>query len=277
MNRCQADQLQLFHFKELFKLCGARMFGCVDNSCIPQIYVCNGIQDCPCFEDELLCESSNEESLKLFPHIYFSNILDISQADFSVILPDDTYNLLHCGNDDYDHYIPHNKWCVYECIDSSREPMYCPFAEHLRNCSEEKCKDYFKCPNSYCIPYKYVCDDVWDCPRGYNEEICRNINCSGSFHCQNQTVCISLTKVCDGLPNCYLSDDEILCKVLCAPECLCVSTGVTCPNAGFSKIPFFGEMYETNILFLNLDGNPLQLDFISFVHLNNLQYLNISN
>ena len=71
------------------------MFRCVDNSCIPQIYVCNSIQDCPCYEDELMCNSSNEESLKLFPHIYFNKILNMSQVELFVILPDDTYYLLH--------------------------------------------------------------------------------------------------------------------------------------------------------------------------------------
>ena len=281
------------------------MFSCVDNSCIPQFNVCNGIKDCPCFEDELLCENTNTESLKLFPHINFNNVLDLSQDYYFVFLPDDHYDFLHCDNSDYHHYIPDNKWCVYEYINSNskpidcpfaepwtniteekwrdyfkcpnREPKYCPFAEHLRNCSEEKCKNYFKCPNSYCIPYKYVCDDIWDCPRGYDEQICNNINCSGSFRCQNQTVCISLTKVCDGIPNCFLSDDEIFCEIHCPPQCLCISTGVTCSNTGISKIPSFGEKYELNILFLNVEGNPLQLDAMSFVHLNKLQYLNISN
>ena len=253
------------------------MFRCVDNSCIPQIYICNGVQDCPCLEDELLCNGSYKESLNLFPHTYHSKLLTMFQKYSSFFMSDDTYHLVHCRTGDNDHYIPDNKWCVYEYNNSNREPLHCPFAEHLKNCSGEKCIGYFKCPNSYCIPYKYICDNTWDCPRGNDEQICHNIHCSNYFHCQNQTICISLTKVCDGVSDCFLADDEIFCQVLCPSQCLCIGTGVRCPTTGISKIPSFGEKYEHNILFLNLEGNPLQLHVLSFVHLDNLQYLNISN
>ena len=152
---------------------------------------------------------------------------------------------------------------------------HCSF---LKNHSKNvEVQGYFKCPNSYCIPYKYVCDKTWDCPRGYDEQMCNGSNCSGSFRCQNQTVCISLTKVCDGMPDCFVGDDEIFCHVLCPQQCFCISSGVACPNARFSKIPSFGEKYETTILFLNLEGNLLQLNIRSFLYLENLQYLNISN
>ena len=253
------------------------MFRCSDNGCIPQIYVCNGIQNCPCSEDELLCDSSYKESLTIFPHTYYNKMLIMLQETMFVPMLDDTNVILHCREDDIDQYIPENKWCVYEHFLGNREPLHCPFAEHLRNCSGEKCEGYFKCPNSYCIPYKYVCDKTWDCPRGYDEQMCNDSNCSGSFRCQNQTVCISLTKVCDGMPDCFVADDEIFCHVLCPQQCFCISSGVACPNARFSKIPSFGEKYEPSILFLNLEGNLLQLNIRSFLYLENLQYLNISN
>ena len=240
------------------------MFKCVDNSCIPNIYVCNGIQDCPCLEDELLCNGSKNEASTLFPHSYYSKLLTTFHNDLSFIPSNISYYLIHCREADQEHFIPEYKWCVYEHLNSFREPLYCPFAEHLKHCSTAKCNGYFKCPNSYCIPFKYVCDDAWDCPRGHDEQMCENVNCSGSFRCQNQTFCISLKRVCDGVPDCFLEDDEIFCQVLCPPQCLCISAGVTCAHAGISKVPSFGERYESNILFLNMEGNPLQLDGMSF-------------
>ena len=90
-------------------------------------------------------------------------------------------------------------------------------------------------------------------------------------------MCIPIEKVCNGLPDCFLADDEIFCHVLCPAQCLCISTAVICSNTGISKIPSFGEKYENNIHSLSLEGNPLQLHVRSFVCLKNLQYLNISN
>ena len=277
VNRCQTYQFTLTFFKESLKLCGTGMFRCVDSSCIPHIHICNGIQDCPCAEDEILCSGANKETLTLFPHSYYHKLLTMFHKDFSFILSNVTYNLIFCGNGNKEDFIPENKWCVYEHLNSFREPLYCSFAEHLKNCSTVKCNGYFKCPNSYCIPYKYACDDIWDCPRGHDEQICHSINCSGSFHCQNQTVCISLERVCDGVPDCFLEDDEIFCKVHCPPQCLCISAGVICSHTGISKIPSFGVKYHYNIVFLNMKGNLLQLDAMSLAHLDNLEYLNISN
>ena len=276
-NRCKSDKFTLTFFRESFKLCGVKMFRCVDKSCIPHIHVCNGILDCPCFEDEILCNGFNKETSTLFPHTHYQKLLNIFYKDLSFNPLNFSCNLIQCREGDKEHYIPENKWCVYEHLDNFKEPLYCPLAQHLKNCSKIKCNGYFKCPNSYCIPNKYVCDDTWDCPRGHDEQICHNINCSGSFHCQKQTVCISLKRICDGVPDCFLGDDEIFCQVLCPPQCLCISTGVTCSHTGISEIPSFGEKYESNIVFLNMEGNPLQLDITSFVHLDNLEYLNISN
>ena len=277
MNRCNSHHFTLTFFRESLKLCGVRMFRCVDNSCIPHLHICNGHQDCPCSEDEMLCNGSNKETFTIFPHSYYHKLLSMFHNDFSFLPSNGTNNLIHCRNVDKEHLIPENKWCVYEHLKTFREPLYCPFAEHLKNCSKVKCNGFFKCPNSYCIPYKYVCDDTWDCPRGHDEQICHNINCSGSFHCQKQTVCISLERVCDGVPDCFLKDDEIFCQFFCPPQCLCISAGVTCSNIGISKIPSFGKIFESSIVFLNVEGNPLQLGVTSFVHLYNLEYLNISN
>ena len=31
---------------------------------------------------------------------------------------------------------------------------------------------YVKCPDSYCVPLRMVCDGKWDCKRGEDEALC---------------------------------------------------------------------------------------------------------
>ena len=32
--------------------------------------------------------------------------------------------------------------------------------------------DYVKCPNAYCIPIRFLCNDRVDCPQGEDERQC---------------------------------------------------------------------------------------------------------
>ena len=112
VNRCQTHLFTPIFFEQSLKVCGANMFRCVDNSCIPNIHLCNGIKDCPCSEDEMLCNGSIKETSTLFPHTYYHKILTIFYKDYSIFHSNITHNLTHCGNGDQEHIIPENKWCV---------------------------------------------------------------------------------------------------------------------------------------------------------------------
>ena len=37
----------------------------------------------------------------------------------------------------------------------------------------------YHCPTSFCIPYRKICDGVRDCPMGEDEQDCGNYTCSG--------------------------------------------------------------------------------------------------
>ena len=76
--------------------------------------------------------------------------------------------------------------------------------------------------NSYCIPYKRVCDGINDCQDGQDEGFCKNFVCRGMFKCKNQTFCISQVSVCDDVADCPFGDDEQNCeKFLCLRGCDC--------------------------------------------------------
>ncbi|ELT92799.1 hypothetical protein CAPTEDRAFT_228056 [Capitella teleta] len=68
--------------------------------------------------------------------------------------------------------------CVYD-IDKFGDLAHCRTGSHLANCAQMNCGGLFKCPNSYCLPIKRVCDHHIDCPNGEDEESCENYACPG--------------------------------------------------------------------------------------------------
>ena len=72
----------------------------------------------------------------------------------------------------------------------------------------------FKCPDFYCIPWSYVCDGKWDCPRGIDERNCNSERlCEIMFHCKNSIKCIHLGTICDNVKDCPSGDDEFMCSL----------------------------------------------------------------
>ena len=47
--------------------------------------------------------------------------------------------------------------------------IQCKNWDHIENCTNFECNKMFKCFNSYCIPWTYVCDGKWDCLKGSDE------------------------------------------------------------------------------------------------------------
>ncbi len=58
--------------------------------------------------------------------------------------------------------------CSYQFSECNKL-LHCEGGEHLENCQEFECNMMFKCPNFYCIPWAYVCDMKWDCPKGLDD------------------------------------------------------------------------------------------------------------
>ena len=64
--------------------------------------------------------------------------------------------------------------CLYEIIDrNENRSVACENETNLQDCEHEKCPNgTFKCHQYYCIYLRYVCDGFWDCPFGYEENMC---------------------------------------------------------------------------------------------------------
>ncbi|XP_053381975.1 G-protein coupled receptor GRL101-like [Mercenaria mercenaria] len=68
--------------------------------------------------------------------------------------------------------IPAKQTCVFD-IDNAGFPLGCRDGSHLTNCENFTCpNETVKCPGSYCLPVRFVCDGNMHCERGHDEENC---------------------------------------------------------------------------------------------------------
>uniref|UniRef100_A0A8C5ZMS1 Transmembrane serine protease 6 n=1 Tax=Marmota marmota marmota TaxID=9994 RepID=A0A8C5ZMS1_MARMA len=71
----------------------------------------------------------------------------------------------------------------------------------------DPCPGEFLCSvNGLCVP---ACDGIKDCPTGLDE---RNCVCRATFQCQEDSTCVSLSRVCDRQPDCLNGSDEEQCQ-----------------------------------------------------------------
>ena len=126
--------------------------------------------------------------------------------------------------------------CIYNLTLDLQTLMYCRNGQHLQGCETKSCLWMFKCPDSYCIPYRYNCDGKWDCWNGEDEINCRNYSCINMFKCKLSSICIHTNNVCDGTIDCPLEDDEIICiETNCIDECTCLNYGISCQHTKLTK------------------------------------------
>ena len=134
--------------------------------------------------------------------------------------------------------------CIYR-LDVNNYNIPCRTGDHLQNCKEFECDITFKCQESYCIPWSYICDGKWDCPDG-EDETCesileKNVKCIHMYKCKAKFMCIHLASLCDSYVDCPLGDDEILCGLKhtkCPILCQCIRYALYCKNITMD-IPHF--------------------------------------
>lgn len=112
----------------------------------------------------------------------------------------------------------------------------CRTGGHIEECKYFECSVLFKCPHSYCIPWRYLCVGKWDCTFGADEALafeCSTRICGNLFKCRTQNICVHLGNVCDGIQDCPLGDDESFCLVKnfrCPTRCFCLALAIQCIN-----------------------------------------------
>ncbi len=133
----------------------------------------------------------------------------------------------------------------------------CRTGEHLGNCSMLECGVMFKCQNSYCIPWQYLCDGRWDCSEGLDESVLHfcghNRNCASLFKCKQSEICIHFARVCDEIEDCPHYDDEYLCilqEELCPRDCECLTYGAFCRNITLTELQHNAFRYSEAVFCL---------------------------
>lgn len=91
---------------------------------------------------------------------------------------------------------------------------------------------------------------------GGSDEIgCARYMCPGQYKCANESSCVLLHQLCDGIRHCPLGDDEWFCDLTCPKNCSCIGLYVNCSNANLSRLPV--ELIPKDTRKLELTGNEL--------------------
>ncbi|XP_070573185.1 uncharacterized protein [Ptychodera flava] len=179
--------------------CGGDLFTCGDDTCILQVYICNGQKDCFDGSDEFGCSkdcSNNSFScqdggcVSMTCYCDFKDDCLDGSDELNCAYPNCTEEEFTCSNG---QCIASNKQCDFlnDCIDGSDED----------NCANICPQPYgFLCYNGECIPHRKVCDGVFDCQGLLQEdestESCLFEECkSHEFKCQNK-YCINTNLMC---------------------------------------------------------------------------------
>ena len=292
--------------------CAPLMFQCSVGGCVPYLYVCDNEYNCADSSDEFCVFHTAIErhlrnttantrflSAKSF-HLCFDFICSAGQCiDINLVndlIPDcsDFSDEYHGLSVKYDgSYFPCNdvrempcipghskcfeihKICLYD-LDNVGHISYCRDGAHLLNCTFVECTNSFKCPGSYCIPLRNVCDGVHDCRDGEDEITCQNNICPGYLKCSGVDFCIHPIEVCDGLSHCPYGDDEEFCEIRnCPMGCACLWRSLVCRDARMAYIP---EPPLQDIIYLSLGfNNEFDLTFANLSSLSRLIILDLSN
>ena len=285
--------------------CGPLMFQCSIGGCVPYSSVCDNKNNCADLSDEFC--STDKLHIYIPANINLASRLGSTKSPWGCfdflcssslcidvqlvndLIPDciDADDESHRLSIKYEgvHFLCYSlqeipcvpghskcfameKLCVYD-RDKLGHIQYCRDGSHLRNCRYIKCTNTFKCPQSYCIPIRKVCDGIRDCLNGEDEINCHSNICPGYLKCSEVEYCIHPIEVCDGYSHCPQGDDEKLCDIQGCPNgCMCLGRGVVCRDEHFSYIP---EFKFQEIIYLSMGSNYTR--YPQFANLSSLSKL----
>ena len=164
---------------------------------------------------------------------------------------------------------PSSQRCVYQTYRSN--PLYCPGLEHLYHCDEFECPTMYKCPGTYCIPTRMLCDQSPDCPNKEDEQDCHEkLVCPGLLRCREENMCVDPDDICDGILHCLLTgDDEMFCEITeCPNGCVCHGSTAKCEGISDNMSMSVTQSHLTALIMNGLIIERNTLDHkIGLIHL----------
>ena len=274
-NKCSQEQIVSFDERTLrhHQITIGKKMRCNSGKCLPASRFRDLRADCPgpSAEDEFLTKAETVPGkVEIVSKVGAINISYLNPIPF-------------CKSSDSVRCIPSHTKCFkrqHACIydhNQLGDVASCRNVEHLKNCEDHECPGMVKCPNSYCIPHRKLCDGVWDCIGGFDENNCNNYTCPGLFRCKDENLCLDQFEVCDGVVHCKTSkDDEKYChydKHLCPKNCTCFGNSINCSISHYVKLPLISNQTRG----LDISHSSLKITPQSFLKLLYLMILNVSN
>ena len=183
--------------------------------------------------------------------------------------------------------------CIYR-LNNNGDLTPCKSGTQLYDCYHFECDISFKCVGFYCIPWSYVCDGKWDCPKGLDEsanEGCGFIrSCINMLKCEGSQLCIHLASICDDIIDCPNGNDEgphCMWNIpTCPISCECLISAVYCLSASYididvihsNKFNFFAVFIENSMIsqtFLDIGRTNIVITFM-FIHTISIRSSNIT-
>lgn len=270
--------------------CHSNEFRCNSGQCIPVNKRCNLLNDCKDGSDEgPVCSSKGYCNPQITFQCYYGNCIPLEAV---CDRHRDCPGKFHEDEQDSSCYTMQNRSlttikgrktslcqsgqridpkykCIYE-FDQYGYQIGCRDVTHLRGCEKFQCSsDYIKCPNSYCIPLRYICDGKRDCVGGEDEIRCSKFECPGSYRCINHTSCVLFQNLCDSIRHCPSGDDEWFCDLKCPSGCDCIGLYINCASNNFTRLPndLTQEVRKLDFSDNHLGPTMEYVDFRGYYHL----------
>ena len=239
--------------------CSIYHYQCTSGGCVHYDRLCDSTLDCPNGDDETFCNGVRnypDFNDKMIKKSYITDLCDPPSGDMLMCR-----TKLQCYSS--------SVICHYE--HSNGVMAYCEDGSHIGRgslCRYIECGKHYKCPHSYCIPTRKVCDGVSDCALGDDEVECEEYKCPGHMKCPGVAYCVPPHEICDGISHCPQQEDEKYCQT-CPKDCQCSGTAIFCKNV--TTLFLNDQLYPPSALVLYNSYNIFAELYNEYIH--KLNYL----